>query len=286
MKIRKRFSFFTIFLTNIAIFRFEKKIIYDKIIAREKIIKTRGEEMSPYNIDDSRTIENILYEFLKQHKSHLPIENHFELLDYLEHEDVTSYFTSSFLAQVYEEAGLMKPECSIYYHMKQIIMQNFNIGSDFIEIGSGIFPVLGHSIRKEQIKIGAGNVTVYDSKVWSEYSTTAVLKQENFTLDTKVNLNSILVGIFPCEAMNMMLEKSLNEELECCIALCGCNHSGIKFLPPREYHERLINYLSKNLPHGKKLQLYQFPKECFNDNSNGFPILVIKDTKAQKVKKY
>ena len=81
MKIRKRFSFFTIFLTNIAIFRFEKKIIYDKIIAREKIIKTRGEEMSPYNIDDSRTIENILYEFLKQHKSHLPIENHFELLE-------------------------------------------------------------------------------------------------------------------------------------------------------------------------------------------------------------
>lgn len=240
--------------------------------------------MNPYNTDNPRVIENTLYEFMKKHASHLPIEARDELMDYLEVGNITDYFTSSLLAQVYEEAGLMNPDCSIYHQMFKIIEKHFSLKRDIIEVASGIFPILGHNIHEKQLQLGKGTVTIYDTVVWKQYPTKAVLIKEKFTEETTVKKGSLLVGMFPCDAMNIMIEKAIKEELEFCIALCGCNHSGIRFMDVHDYHEMLIDALNTFLPKGKKLQIEHFPRQCFNEGT-GFPILVGKDTKSQKILK-
>ncbi len=168
--------------------------------------------------------------------------------------------------------------------MYELIRREFNLKRDVVEIGSGIFPLLGHSLREYQLKIGGGTVTVYDSKVWKGYPTKAKLINGYFNDKVKLEKNSLLVGLFPCESTEMIVERALKENLDFCIALCGCNHSNNPSLTTREYHEMLIEQLKEQISLEKFLKIRYFPKACFGNRHNGFPILLVKN--KSKVKKF
>ena len=232
--------------------------------------------MSPYITEDRRDIVRILIKFKEDYKEALGY-NSGNLNAHLMNDKIGEPLTSAFLAQIYEAAGLMKPSCSVYHQMTEIINRNFNLKRDIVEIGSGIFPILGHYLRERQLKLGKGSVTVYDANVWTDYPTKAKLVRSYFNSRVSVTPNSLLVGMFPCEATETMIERAEQEDLEFCIALCGCNHSDIPYLSTAEYHKLLIEKIQDELSRRKRLKIEYFPSSCFGNRHRGFPILIAKE---------
>lgn len=238
--------------------------------------------MYTYVTRSKEEIANVLIEFQETYKEALGYEVGY-LNAHIRMDELGLPLTSAFLEQIYEVAGLIKPNCSVYKKMFELIKQEFNLKRDVIEIGSGVFPLLGHSLREYQLKIGGGTVTVYDSKVWREYPTKAKLVDRYFNDRVELQKNSLLVGLFPCESTEMIIERALKEKLEFCIALCGCNHSNNPSLTTREYHEMLIDQLMKQISPEKFLKVKYFPKACFGNRHNGFPILLVKNKPKVKL---
>lgn len=240
--------------------------------------------MKQFNKKSAQEIRKILVQFLEEHREHFPSEEIEEFEQFLKYEDVTNPFTTTFFAQVYEGAGLVNPKFSIYRQFVEIIKKNFNIQRPIVEVGSGILPILGDYLQKEQIQLGMGTVTVYDSVVWRKYPTKAILKKEDFTFETKISKESLLIGMFPCEATEMMIDKALEEQLDFCIALCGCNHSGGLYFDVKEYHQSLIEYLDVVLPKDQYFGVTYLPKRCFESRCSGYPILMSRKDLAPKRK--
>lgn len=238
--------------------------------------------MSLYTTENREEIKQILIHFREQYGEALGYDVGY-LNAHLEHDSLGAPLTSAFLSQIYEVAGLIKPNCSVYRRMAHIVNKNFNLKRDVVEIGSGIFPILGDYLRKCQLQLGKGTVTVYDAKVWTNYPTSAKLVRSYFHTSTELASNSLLVGLFPCDATDVILEKALQEDLEFCIALCGCNHSGNPYLSTSEYHKLLIHQIQGKLSSKKRLKLEYFPSICFDNKHHGFPILVAKNTTKEKI---
>lgn len=239
--------------------------------------------MNPY-IAKSNEIRNRLQQFCEEHEEQFTRDEIRMLQMLLAYGDVAEFFSDTFLAQLYEATGLVKKKCSTYYQMVQIMKQYFNLEKDVVEVGSGIFPIFGSYLRKEQLKLSSGTVTVYDPRLYIHYPTSAILKKEKFTLQTEIPKGGILVGLFPCEATEVMIEKALMENLEFCIALCGCNHSDDFWTSTREYHQQLIDKIAKSLPKNHFFKVSHFPRECFDYKSKGYPILIY--THQPKIKKF
>ncbi|MCI9233682.1 MAG: hypothetical protein HFH08_03675 [Bacilli bacterium] len=161
--------------------------------------------------------------------------------------------------------------------MCNLIKKEFNLKRDIVEVESGIFPLLGHYLSEEKLQLGKGTVTVYDAKVWKNYPTKAKLVDRYFDDRVQLPENSLLVGLFPCQATKSIIEKALKENLEFGIALCGCNHSNILSLSTLEYHRRLIEQLMGQISREKFLKIKYFPETCFGKAYQGLPIIVVKD---------
>lgn len=238
--------------------------------------------MSIYTTDNKEEIKQTLIRFSEQYEDALGYDVG-TLNAHIRNDKLGGTLTSAFLSQIYEEAGLIKPDCSVYRSMEGIVNKHFNLKRDVVEIGSGVFPILGHYLSERQLQLGMGTVTVYDANVWTKYPTRAKLVRSYFHTATKVAPNSLLVGLFPCDATDTIIEKALQEDLEFCIALCGCNHSGNPFLSTFDYHDLLIEYLRDELPPGKSLKIEHFPSSCFADGHEGLPILVAKNKPKMKL---
>lgn len=238
--------------------------------------------MSLYITENREKIKQRLIAFRDQYEEALGYDVGY-LNAHIENDQLGFPLTSAFLSQIYEAAGLIKPSCSVYRRMAHIVNRHFNLKRDVVEVGSGIFPILGDYLSERQLQLGKGTVTVYDAKVWTRYPTRAKLVKSYFHTSTEIAPNSLLVGLFPCDATNAIIEKSLQEDLEFCIALCACNHSGNPYLSTSKYHELLISQIQERLSPGKKLKLEYFPSFCFGNEHHGFPILVIKDKVKTKV---
>lgn len=232
--------------------------------------------MNTYITRDKEEIARILTQFGETYEEALGYEVGY-LNAHIKNDQLGIPLTSAFLAQIYEVAGLTKPDCSVYKKMYELIKREFNLKRNVVEVGSGVFPLLGHSLSEYQLKLGGGTVTVYDSRVWKKYPTRAKLVNGYFNGKVQLPKNSLLVSLFPCESTELIIERALKENLEFCIALCGCNHSSNPSLSTREYHEMLIDKLATEIPSEKLLKVKFFPKSCFGNQHTGFPILLVKD---------
>jgi len=235
-----------------------------------------------YNIKNEHELRRKIYKFAIEHKHLFDDLEWKELHNFLYYGNVTVPLTDTLLAQIYEMNGIIKKSCSTYYNFSQILKYNFNLDRPVVEVGSGIFPVLGSYLSQEQRNLKNGTLTIYDSRIWTDSKVNAVLKKEMFTEKTIVPSNTLLIGTYPCEATEMMIEKALNEELEFCIALCGCNHSDNPSLNVDEYHQFLVDKIEDNMPKNYQLDVTYLPKKCFARKYEGYPILLCRE--QEKIK--
>jgi len=155
-------------------------------------------------------------------------------------------FNGNVLFQVYSELGIYDNE--FYKAHLEKLKENFDIKCNVLDVASGIIPIFGNMLAKEQLKLGKGRVTLYDPKLIlpaAKYSNMR-LNKRSFKLDTDVSPYKLITGILPCEITETIIEAACINQKDFYIALCGCDHFNSKYdeymfsdSPP--YQEYLID---------------------------------------------
>lgn len=68
-------------------------------------------------------------------------------------------------AQVYDELSLVPDNSNYYVYFIDQLKQNFDIRCNIVDIGGGYIPRVAKRLAIEQIKMGRGNITVYDPRL-------------------------------------------------------------------------------------------------------------------------
>lgn len=167
-------------------------------------------------------------------------------------------FSGNVLFQVYSELGIYDDK---FYkvHLEEI-KKHFDIRCNILDVASGIIPVFGNMLAKEQLKLGKGRVTLYDPKLIlpaAKYPNMSLNKRK-FKLDTDIGPYKLVTGILPCEITETIIESACMNKKDFYIVLCGCDHFNSKYdeymfadaLPYQEYLIDRADYLVKNYKNG------------------------------------
>ena len=166
--------------------------------------------------------EDIINNFLKQAENQVKLKPGLfdeELIDRLKRID--SYPKIS-------PEGLIKPGYNQYLLYLKMLVNNFSINCNIIEVGGGIIPIFAKYVAQEQLKTGFGTITVYDPKLLSsnnsEYSN-MLLYKEPVTSKTDLSKYDLVIGIMPCLGTDITLKLIEEYSKDFFIVLCGCDHT-------------------------------------------------------------
>ena len=125
-------------------------------------------------------------------------------------------------AQIRAYLNIDKGYNNSYIGYFNLLKKYFDLGSDVVEVGSGHFPIMSHYIDKEQIKIKKGTITAYDPKLVLSKLGNIILQKKEFAISTVIKQSSLLVGISPCNATDVIIKKAYQDETEFFISMCFC----------------------------------------------------------------
>ena len=154
--------------------------------------------------------------------------------------------------QIRSELGIINPNGDFYQEHIDKIKNNFNIHGNILDVASGRFPAFANRIAKLQMQIQKGTITICDpnliiSKI--KYPNMTLQKKE-LTPKTNIKEFDLITSILPCEATEIVLQKSIEEQKDFYIALCDCSHLDFtngkeKYMSTIEYHNYLIKKAEK-----------------------------------------
>lgn len=108
------------------------------------------------------------------------------------------------------------------------LKQYFSLEQDILEIGGGHFPTMAYYIDQAQAqlqqKTKVGTITTYDEHLVTTKLGSIKLKKESFTEYHFLENYQLVVGIMPCEATELIVRKSCEEQKDFFLAFCGCIH--------------------------------------------------------------
>lgn len=149
------------------------------------------------------------------------------------------------LMELYAEFGMLKDYENFYLGFSNMIGEKYGYDANILEVAGGCYPVFAKYMRQKQIyHNGKGTVTVYDPRLVTTKINNLKLYKKEFTLDTDIKNYDLLVGVLPCEATRLIIEKAILGNKEFFIGMCGCTHFELKELYwspfgmiPRSYDE-------------------------------------------------
>lgn len=140
--------------------------------------------------------------------------------------------TTDILKQIYALFGMLKPEENCYLGFSKMIGERYGWDYHVLEVGSGFFPIFSKYMDESQREHNAsGTITTYDPTLILTKLGNIQLHKEEFSEEMDVSSYDLLVGIMPCEATRMIIEKATKEHKEFFVAMCGCVHPEGLHLP-------------------------------------------------------
>lgn len=155
-----------------------------------------------------------------------------------------AYKTSNMdiLMQLYSELGLDIGKHTFYDEHLERINSIFGLDKDIIEVASGYIPAFANKIAKKQLALNRGTITIYEPELFEEkakYSNMTIHK-EKFTEQTKINKDSLGIGILPCDATEAMIRNFCKNNMDFYIAMCNCNHKSNNIFPTYQYQNKMV----------------------------------------------
>lgn len=181
--------------------------------------------------------------------------------------------------QVFSELGINEDATQIYRDHIDMIRNHFSLDRNICDIGGGFLPAFANLVAEEQLKIGKGTITVYDPRlVFNEpkFDNMRLVKEE-FTKDTDVSKYDLMLGIYPCEATEAIIESAIKNDKDFYVAMCGDAHSSDgSRITKVAYREKVINTANNlALTNGN----YEMEVTKFDDPIYSYPIIIGKRTK-------
>ena len=181
-------------------------------------------------------IQEKLFNYLHRHVSDYSVDE----IDYITENFYEAFETQlgpDILIQILSALDLYKEDKNIYLALLKLLKKYFTLDKNIIEIGEGHYPAFSTLIDKEQTELGKGRVTSYDEKLISAKIGNIDLNKRNFTNES-LKPYDLVVGVFPCEASELIIRKSNEQKKPFFLATCGCVH-----LPPQEIYNYRRNAL-------------------------------------------
>ena len=147
------------------------------------------------------------------------------------------------LMQLYSELGLDIGKHTFYDEHLERINSIFGLDRDIIEVASGYIPAFANKIAKKQLALNRGTITIYEPELFEEkakYSNMTIHK-EKFTEQTKINKDSLGIGILPCDATEAMIRNFCKNNMDFYIAMCNCNHKSNNIFPTYQYQNKMVD---------------------------------------------
>ena len=147
------------------------------------------------------------------------------------------------LMQLYNELGLDVGKHTFYDEHLERISSIFGLDRDIIEVASGYIPAFANKIAKKQLDLNHGTITIYEPEVFEEkakYSNMTIHK-EKFTEQTKINKNSLGIGILTCDATEAMIRNFCKNNMDFYIAMCNCDHKDNGIFSAFKYQHKMID---------------------------------------------
>lgn len=144
------------------------------------------------------------------------------------------------LLQLYSEMGIEHKYGNFYEAHLQKLKEHFDITKNIIEVGAGYIPVFAKKVAHEQLKLGAGTITVYDPLLIPRRSNikNMHIHRTKFKYNTRIKEFDLVVGIYPCNATDVAIESACRNQKDFYIALCDCDQMGTG--NPKTYHDYII----------------------------------------------
>lgn len=134
------------------------------------------------------------------------------------------------LLQIYAYLNILDDNDNIYKGFINLFKEKYSIGRNIVEVGGGPLPINAKYIDEEQQLTRKGSITVYDPKiVVDELGKIRLLKQK-IGYDTDLTDADAVIGIAPCEATIISIEKACKRKINFMIATCGHSHFSEKEL--------------------------------------------------------
>ena len=85
------------------------------------------------------------------------------------------------------------------------------------------------------------------------------IHKEKFTEQTKINKDSLGIGILPCDATEAMIRNFCKNNMDFYIAMCNCAHKSNNIFPIYQYQNKMVDLaeslLEKYSNHQKELKI-------------------------------
>ena len=155
-----------------------------------------------------------------------------------------------YIYAIYDASGILPMRNNRYITFVDVLYENMDIYSgNILEVGGGTMYRTALIIAK---KI-RGTITVYDKQLYTTESPLPNLKlcREEFTASTNLEPYDLIVGQYPCQATELMVERSMQENKGLFIQICKCVHRIKPFEnaniakfghQSKLYQEKVINY--------------------------------------------
>lgn len=220
------------------------------------------------SLHDKKYIKPLL--FIKEN---IDLYNEYELCYLIDNIDSCerTKFVPDLLRQVYIKTGILKDNENIFKGFISILKDNFDINSNIVEVGGGLFPTLGEMISAEQVD---GTVTVYDPRLYKDDRTNPklILKKERFDENTDVTGADILVGFMPCEATEFLIRKACQNKKDFLVALCEGGHFDYDYdwFDEEAWRESMFYIAKRGIEDGK---MGRFEKTDLKDYDDPYPVI-------------
>ena len=171
------------------------------------------------------------------------------------------------LKQVYAYLGILPEEQNIYKKCLDIIKEEYGLEQNILEIGAGAIPIFSMYVDEEQKN---GSITAYDKYLVPNKLGNIKIYKKNFTMNDSTKDYNLVVGIYPCDASYMLIQKAAEENKDMLLLSCDCTHFSTGYLQFNmpdidEWHDYLYyractKYENKKEIVRKKIMCGELPK--------------------------
>ena len=168
------------------------------------------------------------------------------VLEYIEEyffDGIGKYQIPDILHQIYHFLDIVPTMESYYHAYLNKLMSAYDINRNILEVGCGALPSFTELLSNKQIK---GTITAYDPNLISTtLNKNITFVKREFTYYDDVSKYDLLVGIMPCDATELIIEKAIENNKDFFVAMCGCSH-GVNYgfpmyrMNPEEYRYMVI----------------------------------------------
>ncbi len=120
--------------------------------------------------------------------------------------------------------GVVNKGIDLYEIFRDILKDRDLLRGRILEVGAGVYPRLSEVIREDNSP-ELVKVTACDPALIVDTMSGVKLVKEPFTKSTNLDDVDTLVGLFPCEASRLMVDRAIEENKNLLLAFCNCDHS-------------------------------------------------------------